>query len=107
MSTTIFFKKFKYRTFLVIQWLRIHLPIQGTWVQFLVGEDSACCGATKPNVPQVLCPHSRPCSATRQATVLKNRAPQLESSLQLPPLGKAVSSSDSLTQPKINTFLKF
>ena len=27
------------RTSLVIQWLGIHLPVQGTWVQSLVGED--------------------------------------------------------------------
>ena len=25
-------------TSLVVQWLRIHLPMQGTWVQSLVGE---------------------------------------------------------------------
>ena len=27
-------------TSLVVQWLRIHLPIQGTQVQFLIWEDS-------------------------------------------------------------------
>ena len=27
-----------FRTFLVVQWLRIHLAMQGTWVQSLVGE---------------------------------------------------------------------
>ena len=35
-------------TSLVAQWLRIHLPIQGTWVWSLVQEDPTCCGATKP-----------------------------------------------------------
>ena len=35
-------------TFLVVQWLRIRLPRQGTWVQALVLEDPTCCGATKP-----------------------------------------------------------
>ena len=30
------------------QWLRIHLPMQGTWVQALVWEDPTCCGATRP-----------------------------------------------------------
>ena len=29
------------------QWLRIHLPMQGTWVHFLVWEDSTGCGTTK------------------------------------------------------------
>ena len=33
---------------LVVQWLRIFLPRQGTRVQALVQEDSTCRGATKP-----------------------------------------------------------
>ena len=33
---------------IVLQWLRIHLPMQGTWVQALVREDLTCHGATKP-----------------------------------------------------------
>ena len=33
---------------LVAQWLRIHLPVQGTQVQALVQEDPTCRGATKP-----------------------------------------------------------
>ena len=35
-------------TSLVVQWLRIHLPMQGTWVWALVQEDAICHGATKP-----------------------------------------------------------
>ena len=31
----------------MIQWLRIHLPMQGTWVWSLVWEDPTCCGPTK------------------------------------------------------------
>ena len=34
--------------FLVAQWLRIRLPVQGTWVGALVREDPTCCGAPKP-----------------------------------------------------------
>uniref|UniRef100_A0A8C0CCV2 EMAP like 1 n=1 Tax=Balaenoptera musculus TaxID=9771 RepID=A0A8C0CCV2_BALMU len=33
---------------LVVQWLRICLPMQGTRVRSLVWEDPTCCGATKP-----------------------------------------------------------
>ena len=33
---------------LVVQWLRIHLSMQGTQVQSLVWEDPTCCGAAKP-----------------------------------------------------------
>ena len=36
------------QTSLVVQWLRVCLLMQGTWVWSLVQEDSTCCGATKP-----------------------------------------------------------
>ena len=36
------------RTSLAIQWLRICLPIQGTWVPSLVQEDSTCLRAARP-----------------------------------------------------------
>ena len=35
-------------TSLVVQCLRISLPIQGTQVRALAQEDPTCCGATKP-----------------------------------------------------------
>ena len=35
-------------TFLVVQWLRTCLPMQGPWVQSLVQKDSTCCKAVKP-----------------------------------------------------------
>ena len=35
-------------TSLVVQWLRIRLPMQGTRVRALVQEDPTCRGATKP-----------------------------------------------------------
>ena len=37
----------RYWVFLVVQWLRVHLPMQGTGVQSLVQEDPTC-RATKP-----------------------------------------------------------
>ena len=50
-------------TSLVVQWLRIHLPMQGTRVRALVREDPTCRGATGPvchnywaRVPQLLKP---------------------------------------------------
>ena len=36
------------QTSLVVQWLKIHLPMQETWVQSLVQEDSTCHTAAKP-----------------------------------------------------------
>ena len=35
-------------TSLVVQWLRIRLPMQGTQVLSLIQEDSTCLEATKP-----------------------------------------------------------
>ena len=40
-------------TFLVVQWLRICLPVQGTWVWSLVQEDSTYTG-NSVHVPQLL-----------------------------------------------------
>ena len=40
-------QEFKDRTSPVAQWLRIRLPIQGTWVRALVREDPTCHGAAK------------------------------------------------------------
>ena len=41
-------KKVPSRTSLVVQWLRIHLPMQETQVQSLLQESSSCLGKTKP-----------------------------------------------------------
>ena len=40
--------KIKTRASLVVQWLRISLPMQGTQVRALVQEDPTCCRAAKP-----------------------------------------------------------
>ena len=83
----------------MVQWLRIHLPVQGTWVQSLVWADSMCCGAAEPvscdywarllywalTLPRLL----TPCSATRVAIKWEARTPPLESSPCLLQLQKA------------------
>ena len=40
--------KSMWRASLVVQWLRICLPMQGTRVRALVWEDPTCRGATRP-----------------------------------------------------------
>ena len=69
------------RAFLVAQWLRICLPMQGTRVQALVQEDPTCGGATKPvshnywaHVPQLLSPRA----TTTEVRAPRARAPQQE-----------------------------
>ena len=80
-------------TSLVAQWLRIRLPMQGTWVQALFREDPTCRRATKPvshsywacalepashnywaHVPQLLSPRA----TTTEARTPRARAPQQE-----------------------------
>ena len=43
----VIFKLYR-RTSLVVLWLRIRLPMQGTWVRSLVQEDSTCRRAANP-----------------------------------------------------------
>ena len=59
-------------TSLVAQWVRIHLPMLGTWVQSLVQADSTCLGPTKPM--QLL----SPCAVTTEARVPRACALQQE-----------------------------
>ena len=47
-GSNLFFKIIEWGTSLVVQWLRIHLPMQGTQVRALVQEDHTCHRATKP-----------------------------------------------------------
>ena len=92
------FKRALIQTAPVVQWLRIHLPMQGTQVRSLVWEDPTCRRATKPvccnywarvpqllkaacsraRVPQLLSPHA----ATTEAHAPRARAPQQEKPLQ-------------------------
>ena len=70
----------------MVQWLRIHLPMQGTQVRALVQKDPTCRGATKPSAPQLLSLHSRarepqllsPRAATTEARGPRARALQQE-----------------------------
>ena len=44
-------------TSLVVQWIRIHLPMQGTWVVSLIQEDPTC---LKPKHPRACCTTREP-----------------------------------------------
>ena len=60
-------------TSLVVQWLRICLPMQGTWIQSLVWEDSTYLGETKPQ-----CRNDRSMPASTRAHVLHLEKPLSE-----------------------------
>ena len=89
---------------LVAQWLRIRLPMQGTWVRALVWEDSTCRGATKPMCcnywaceSQLLCPCAttteahvpKACALQREATTMRSPRTAMKTSPHLPQLEKA------------------
>ena len=92
-------KKWSSRTSLVVQWLRIRLPIQGTQVRSLVQEDPTGRRATKPVRHNYWActlepashnywssPAYSPCSATREATAMRSLCTSTKSnpcSLQL------------------------
>jgi len=82
----------------MVQCLRLHLPMQGTWVRSLVGEDFTCQRAIKPSASQLLslcatitealCPGARALQLEKPPQWEAHRL-QLESSPCLPQLEKA------------------
>ena len=98
-------------TSLVVQWLRIRLPMQGTRVRALVREDPTCHGATKPASHNYWSPRA----TTTEARAPRARAPQLEKPPQWEAHApqrrvaaahhnyrKPTRSNEDPTQPKIN-----
>ena len=77
-------------TSLVVQRIRIHLPMQGTQVQSLIQEDLTGSGATEPVCHNYLACNSRaqepqplnPCAVTTEALAPRACALQQETSLQ-------------------------
>ena len=88
----------------VVQRLGIHLPMQGTWVQFLVWEDPRCCRSTKPLhhnywglKPESLC-------STRKTLQWETQTPQRT---VVPAHGNKRTpehSNKDTVKPKMNTF---
>ena len=76
--------KWGWGTSLVIQWLRIHLPMQRTCVPSLIQEDPTCCRTAKPVKPM----HSRACSLQEKSPQWEAHVPQLESGPGSPQLEK-------------------
>ena len=69
----IFIKKLLKGTSLVVQWLRIHLPVRGTWIPSLIWEDPPCRGATKP-----VCHNYQACALERGSRSHDSCTPSLE-----------------------------
>ena len=94
----------------MVQWIRIHLPVQGTWVRPLVQDYPTCHRATEPvhhrYQAQVLQPPSprtqSVCSPTREATAVRSPSARMNSSLNSLQLDKAQQSNEDPAQPEVN-----
>ena len=97
------YQNWRARTSLVVQWLRIHVPMQGTCVWSLVWEDLTCHSATMP-----LNQNYRAC-APQQEKPLPREAliSQPESSLCSPQLEKAQAKQRRPTTAKINKLINY
>ena len=100
-------------TSLVVQWLGIHLPKPGTWIQSLVQEDPMCLRAAKPTTtePALYSPYATTkgapalrglCSTTREAAPVRTPCTARKSSPCLLQLEKAVWHNKDPAQPKIS-----
>ena len=70
----------------VVQGLRIHPPMQGTWIRPLVQEDSTCHGATNPMCHNYwACLLWSPWAAATEACLPRAHAPQQEKPSQWGP----------------------
>ena len=110
------FSKYRlWRASLVVQWWRIHLPMQKTQVWSLVQEDSTCLGATKPVYHNywacALEPGSHnycaqvpysPYTATREDIMMRSLSTAMKNSPYSPQPEKSPSSNWDPAQPKIN-----
>uniref|UniRef100_A0A8C6AMS2 Zinc finger CCHC-type containing 14 n=1 Tax=Monodon monoceros TaxID=40151 RepID=A0A8C6AMS2_MONMO len=77
---------------LVAQWLRIRLPMQGTWVRALVWEDPTLPRSNWACEPQLLSLRVWSlCSATREAATVRGPRTAMKSGPRLPQLEKAFS----------------
>ena len=100
----------RYWASLVAQWLRIHLPMQGTQVRALAREYPTCRRATKPvhhnywaHMPQLLKPvHLEPVLRNKRSHPVRSLCTATKSSPRSPQLEKACAQ-----QRRPNTAKKF
>ena len=92
-----------FRSSLVVQWIRICLPTQGTQVRSLVGEDVTCLGELSLcNIATTTEPvlHSL-CSATRETTAMRSL---FTATTKESPLTITRESLCTAVQPNLNKF---
>ena len=90
-------------TSLVVQWLGIHLPMQGTQIWSLVQEDATFCGVIKPKHPNDWVGALEPVSCNCWACVPRAHASQQKKPSQWEALTLQLESSPHSTLEKAHT----
>ena len=94
------------RTFLVVQWLRIHLPMQRTLVWSLVQDNPTCRGAAKPMYHNYWSPWAlEPGLYNKRHHCSEKPAHQSRVAPTHCNQRKPLDSSKDPVQPKINTLI--
>ena len=93
------------RVSLVVQWLRVHLPLQGSWVRSLVQEDPTCYGSTKPWSLEAM-PHNKRSHCNEKPAPHKQRVPPLTSTRESPRAAMKTQHSQIIITT-INDFKNF
>ena len=113
-------KKESLGTSLMVQWLRIHLPMQGPRVQPQVWEDSICLRAAKAHAPWLLnlratttaagvlraCAQQQKKPPQWEACAPQWRVALLTATREIPQAATKTQNKDPKQRPKINKFLK-
>ena len=78
---------------MVAQWLRICLPMQGTWVWFLIQEEPSCCRANTPICHNYWAKLYSPWAATTEACVPQSLCSAAKEATTMGSLCTAMKSS--------------
>ena len=90
----------------MVQWLRTHLPMQGTQVQSPVWEDPACHRAAKPVCCNDPSPRALEAVLLREAAKREARTPLLEGGPTHRNRRRPVHSHEAQHSCSLNTFIK-
>ena len=90
-------------TSLLVQWIRIHQPMQDTQVRSLVWGESTGCGPTKPGHHNYWSPSAlETVLDSKRSTTARSPCTATKRSPRLPHLEKSPCSNKDPVQPKIN-----
>ena len=91
---------------MVVQWLRIHLPMQGIWVQSQIRDDPTCHEAISLCTTTEALEPSSPCLVTREATTVRSPHTTPRRERPLPAPREACTQQQTQRSQYINEYIK-